>query len=74
MNINAPINYHPPGAMGGEGWGFDQTKILMPHCLGPSIRRKLGGDLNSPKVEFPTLRAHISFKTSQTPTLLGGYN
>ena len=29
--------HHPcPGAVGGEGWRFDQPKIQMPHRLGKS--------------------------------------
>jgi len=35
----APINSCPtipPGAVGGDGWGFDQAKVQMPHHWGRS--------------------------------------
>ena len=62
--------HYPPGAVGGERWGFDLAEIQMLHptiwegefIKSPSIpvsERQLCSDLIKPKVKFPTLGVRI---------------
>ena len=79
LSINCMPHYPP----GGEGWGLDQAEINQDSNASPFWKVSLSnphpclhlrgmqlcGDLIKPKVEFPTLRACILFKTKSPKSL-----
>ena len=74
MNINAPINYHLSGALGGD---LTKQKFLMPHCLGIKIRRsnpfyqeeiRWGFELPKGRIPHPTGTYFVQNQSNPHPS------
>ena len=60
--------HHPPEAVGGEMWGFDQPKIQMPHCLGKS-----GDQIPSYPLHLEAIRWGFDQTKGKIPHSTGAY-
>ena len=68
MRLSIACPTIPPRTVGGEGWGFDQPKIQMPHCLGKS-----GDQIFSYPLYLEAIRWGIwSNQRSKSPPLYTG--